>query len=226
MARILIVDDEPQIIRFLSISLESQGYEVISAQTGLEGISQAGLAQPELIILDLGLPDRDGQDVLREIRGFTSVPILVLSAREAEQEKVQALDQGANDYIVKPFGVRELLARLRRHLAVAPGAEHSTYQCQGLVIDFKLRRVTLDGQSLQLSRKEYALLKALAEHSGQLLTHNQLRHMIWGRTHNEPHYLRILVGRLRQKLSDDASNPRFIETEMGVGYRLRAPDMI
>ncbi|TGG94084.1 response regulator transcription factor [Natronospirillum operosum] len=222
MARILIIDDEPQIIRFLSISLTSQGYDIVSAGSGEEGIAQAGLASPDLIILDLGLPDLDGQHVLREIRGFTRTPVIVLSVRESEQDKVTALDQGANDYVVKPFSVRELLARIRRLLESLAATRTTDRITVGeLEIDLTRHQVRLEGVPLKLSRKEFALLVKLAEHSGQLVTQSQLLKSIWGAHRAQPHYLRILVTRLRAKLGDEATQPRFIENEPGVGYRLK-----
>lgn len=220
MPRILIVDDEKQIIKFLSISLISQAYDVISAASGHDAIAQAGLAQPDLIILDLGLPDLDGQHVLRKIREFSQVPIIVLSVRNSEFDKVSALDSGANDYVVKPFGVLELLARIRRLLQSSAVDATQIFTAGALQIDYVRRHITLDGQEIRLSKKEYALLKLLSEHHGQLLTQSWLGAQIWGPAYDEQsHYLRILVARLRGRLGDDASNPRFIETEPGVGYR-------
>lgn len=221
MARILIIDDEPQIVKFLSISLGSQGYDVVSAANGHDGIAQAGLAQPDLIILDLGLPDMDGQHVLRRIREFSAVPVIMLSVRNKESDKVAALDSGANDYVVKPFGVLELLARIRRLLQSSAIGAAQTFTSNGLVIDYQNRHVSLNGTDIKLSKKEYALLRLLSEHAGQLLTQSWLGQQIWGVAYDEQsHYLRILVARLRARLGDDASNPIYIETEPGVGYRL------
>jgi len=220
MARILIVDDEPQILRFLGISLQSQAYEVITASNGQQAIAQAGLAQPDLIILDLGLPDIDGQQVLKKVREFSAVPIIVLSVRSSEAEKVRALDSGANDYVVKPFGVQELLARIRRLLQSTAINTVEVFEARGLSMDYQRRQVMLDGQEIHLSRKEYALLRLLTEHRGHLLTQAWLIRQIWGAAfEDQSHYLRILVARVRAKLGDDAGNPRFIETEPGVGYR-------
>lgn len=221
MARILIIDDEPQIVKFLGISLGSQGYDVVSASTGHDGIAQAGLAQPDLIVLDLGLPDLDGQYVLRRIREFSAVPVIMLSVRNKESDKVAALDSGANDYVVKPFGVLELLARIRRLLQSSAIGAAQIFQSNGLVIDYQNRHVSLNGTDIKLSKKEYALLRLLSEHAGQLLTQSWLGQQIWGVAYDEQsHYLRILVARLRARLGDDASNPIYIETEPGVGYRL------
>lgn len=220
MARILIVDDEPQILRFLGISLQSQAYEVITASNGQQAIAQAGLAQPDLIILDLGLPDIDGQQVLKKVREFSAVPIIVLSVRNSEADKVRALDSGANDYVVKPFGVQELLARIRRLLQSTAINTIEVFEARGLSMDYQRRQVMLDGQEIHLSRKEYALLRLLTEHRGHLLTQAWLIRQIWGAAfEDQSHYLRILVARVRAKLGDDAGNPRFIETEPGVGYR-------
>jgi two-component system, OmpR family, KDP operon response regulator KdpE len=220
MARILIVDDEPQIVKFLGISLGSQGYDVVSAANGHDAIAQAGLSQPDLIILDLGLPDIDGQHVLRRIREFSAVPVIVLSVRSKESDKVAALDSGANDYVVKPFGVLELLARIRRLLQSSAVSAARTFTAKGLVVDYANRQVTLNDTDIKLSKKEYALLRLLTEHAGQLLTQSWLGRQIWGVAYDEQsHYLRILIARLRARLGDDASNPIFIETEPGVGYR-------
>ncbi len=193
-ATILVIDDEPQIRKFLRISLVSQGYKVLEAGTGAEGLAQAALNKPDLLVLDLGLPDMDGQQVLREFREWATAPVLVLSVRASEGQKVEALDGGANDYVTKPFGIQEFLARVRALLRQAPAA---------------------------LTRKEYAVLAQLARHPGRVITQQQLLKDIWGPTHTEDsHYLRIVVGHLRQKLADDPTRPRFIVTEAGVGYRL------
>ncbi len=220
---ILLIDDEPQIRKFLRISLAAQGYKVIEAATGTEGLAQAALAKPDLLVLDLGLPDMDGQQVLSEVREWSQVPVLVLSVRAGEGEKVKALDSGANDYVTKPFGIQEFLARVRallRH-AQAGDAPQASVSVGPLTVDFAYRRVTLNGQDISLTRKEYAVLAQLAQHAGRVVTQQQLLKDIWGPTHTEDtHYLRVVVGHLRQKLADDPANPRFISTEAGVGYRL------
>ncbi len=220
---ILLIDDEPQIRKFLRISLVAQGYKVIEAATGTEGLAQAALAKPDLLVLDLGLPDMDGQQVLSEVREWSQVPVLVLSVRAGEGEKVKALDSGANDYVTKPFGIQEFLARVRallRH-AQAGDAPQASVSVGPLNVDFAYRRVTLDGQDINLTRKEYAVLAQLAQHIGRVVTQQQLLKDIWGPTHtDDTHYLRVVVGHLRQKLADDPANPRFISTEAGVGYRL------
>ena len=222
-ATILVIDDEPQIRKFLRISLVSQGYNVLEAATGADGLSQAALKQPDMLVLDLGLPDMDGQQVLREFREWSNVPVLVLSVRASEVQKVQALDAGANDYVTKPFGIQEFLARVRALLRQAPAGEtqEAAIELGPLVVDLAYRRVLLDGVEVALTRKEYAVLAQLARHPGRVITQQQLLKDIWGPTHIEnSHYLRIVIGHLRQKLADDPTHPRFIATEAGVGYRL------
>ncbi|NBA97327.1 response regulator [Pseudomonas sp. R5(2019)] len=222
-ATILVIDDEPQIRKFLRISLVSQGYKVIEAATGSEGLAQAALARPDLLVLDLGLPDMDGQHVLQQVREWSQLPVLVLSVRASEAQKVQALDGGANDYVTKPFGIQEFLARVRALLRQAPQgqAQPALFSLGGLTIDLALRRVTLGGSEVALTRKEYAVLSQLALYPGRVITQQHLLKDIWGPTHlHDTHYLRIVIGHLRQKLQDDPAAPRFILTEPGVGYRL------
>ena len=226
-ATVLVIDDEPQIRKFLRISLGSQGYKVLEAGTGAEGLSQAALGRPELVVLDLGLPDMDGQQVLRELREWSQVPVLVLSVRASEVQKVEALDGGANDYVTKPFGIQEFLARVRALLRQVPQAvaEESAPRFGPLTVDLAYRRVILAGEEVALTRKEYALLAQLARHPGRVITQQQLLKDIWGPTHVEDsHYLRIVVAHVRQKLGDDPTAPRFIVTEPGVGYRLIGPE--
>lgn len=223
-ATILVIDDEAQIRKFLRISLNAQGYKVLEAGNGTEGLAQAALGKPDLLVLDLGLPDMDGQQVLRELREWSAVPVLVLSVRASEGEKVLALDGGANDYVSKPFGIQEFLARVRVLLRQAGNGEpqEAVVSSGGLKVDFAYRRVTLDGTEVSLTRKEYAVLAQLARHLGRVVTQQQLLKDIWGPSHVEDsHYLRVVVGHLRQKLGDDPAAPRFIVTEAGVGYRLR-----
>ncbi|MGS1076706.1 response regulator [Pseudoxanthomonas beigongshangi] len=221
--RILVVDDEPQIRKFLDISLRAQGYRVLLAEDGASGL--AALASPgaDLVILDIGLPDRDGHEVLREIRGFSQVPVIMLTVRAGEQEKVAALDAGANDYVTKPFGVQELMARIRGLLRIHASATAEApvvFDDGHLHVDLVRREVSLDGEPLALSRKEFALLSLLLRHAGRVVTQPQLLRELWGPTHQQDtHYLRILVGKLRQKIGDDASAPRYIATEPGVGLR-------
>ncbi|MGE6388102.1 response regulator [Pseudomonas sp. NPDC078416] len=222
-ATILVIDDEPQIRKFLRISLASQGYKVLEAGTGSDGLTQAALNKPDLLVLDLGLPDMDGQEVLSQFREWSTVPVLVLSVRASEGEKVRALDAGANDYVTKPFGIQEFLARIRSLLRQAPesGQVESAVVIGPLNIDLAYRRVSLGDAEVALTRKEYAVLAQLARHPGRVITQQQLLKDIWGPTHVEDtHYLRIVVGHLRQKLGDDPAAPQYIVTEAGVGYRL------
>ena len=222
-ARLLVIDDESQIRRFLEISLRAQGYLVMEASNAEEGLALLATHGADAVILDIGLPDRDGHYVLRAIREWSRIPILMLSVRANEEEKVKALDAGANDYVTKPFGVQELMARIRLLLRTAHAnatPQSSIFNDGHLLIDLSQRRVELDGHSLALSRKEYALLAYLVRHAGRLITQTQLLNELWGPTHEEDtHYLRILVGKLRQKLADHAAAPRYIITEPGVGLR-------
>lgn len=223
--KILVIDDEPQILRFLRISLRSEGYDVLDAADGTTGLRLAAMESPDVIVLDLGLPDMDGLTVLQELRQWSRTPVLVLSVRSSEQEKVRALDLGANDYVTKPFGIKEFMARLRvliRDRAQgAPGEIVQAFSSGGLSIDFARRIVMLDGEPVHLSRKEYALLGLLARHADHVVTQQYLLNEVWGPTHSgDSHYLRIIIARLRQKLGDDPTLPRFIQTEQGVGYRL------
>lgn len=221
---ILVIDDEAQIRKFLRISLSAHGYRVLEAGNGSDGLAQSALERPDLVVLDLGLPDMDGQQVLSELREWSQVPVLVLSVRASEGEKVKALDGGANDYVTKPFGIQEFLARVRALLRQGNGGEpqEASAQSGSLQVDFAYRRVTLEGAEVALTRKEYAVLAMLARHLGRVVTQQQLLKDIWGPTHVEDsHYLRVVVGHLRQKLGDDPAAPRFVLTEQGVGYRLR-----
>jgi len=221
--RILVVDDEPQIRKFLRISLTAQGYEVLEAPRGEDGISQCATSQPSLVILDLGLPDLDGQEVIGRIREWSDVPIIVLSVRTKDQEKVSALDSGANDYVTKPFSIEELLARVRAALrARLDGATQAAELMVGeLLVDVPRHKVSVAGQDVKLTRKEFDLLRMLAQNAGRIVTHRQILREVWGPGHEDDvHYLRIYIGHLRQKLGDDSANPKFIESEPGVGYRL------
>ncbi|WP_133501450.1 response regulator [Cognatilysobacter terrigena] len=221
-ARTLVIDDEPQIRRFLDISLRAQGYVVLAAATADDGLAQLATDGADVVILDLGLPDRDGVEVLRDLRQWSSVPVLVLTARGDEDEKVKLLDAGANDYVTKPFGIRELMARLRalRRMQATADDEPAVYDDGELRIDPVRREVLRGGVALSLTRKEYALLTLLVRHAGRVVTQPQLLREVWGPTHQgDTHYLRILVGKLRQKLGDDAAHPRWIATEPGVGLR-------
>lgn len=226
--RILIIDDEPQIQKFLRISLGSQNYDVITADNGREGIAQAVLSRPDLVILDLGLPDMDGKRVLQEILAEASLPVIVLSVRSSEAEKVSCLNTGAIDYVVKPFSVNELLARVRRILALAithKREDAPLFDDDNLVIDETGHRVTLAGETLSLTRKEWSVLLRLVRAGGNLVTQGSLMMSVWGPTHTEDtHYLRNVIQKLRQKLGDSAANPHYIETEPGIGYRFITSD--
>jgi two-component system, OmpR family, KDP operon response regulator KdpE len=225
LPRVLVIDDEPQIRRFLDIGLRAEGYEVLLAATGAEGLALAATQSPDLVILDLGLPDMEGHAVLAELRQWSQLPVLMLSVRNAESEKVNALDQGANDYMTKPFGIQELMARLRALLRNRPGEpEHPPRYDDGhLAVDLARREVSLDGAPLALTRKEYAVLALLLQHAGRVVTQQQLLREVWGPTHtSDSQYLRIVIGKLRQKLGDDPANPRWLKTEPGVGHRFIA----
>lgn len=223
LERVLIVEDDPPIRRFLRVAFEAHGFEVVEAPTGKEGVDKAATTTPDLVVLDLGLPDIDGKEVVRRVREWSETPILILSVREAEDEKVAALDSGANDYVVKPFGIAELLARVRALLRVARGVASapSAEIVQGdLRIDLARHEVTLAGAPVKLTRKEFDLLALLARHAGRIITHKQLLHDIWGPAHeHDVQYLRVFIGRLRTKLRDDPAAPRFLLNEPGVGYR-------
>jgi two-component system, OmpR family, KDP operon response regulator KdpE len=220
-ARILVADDEVQIRRFLGISLRAQGYAVSEAGTAAQALEGVVAGQAELLVLDLGLPDLDGIEVLRQLRAWSQVPVIVLSARAGEGEKVRALDAGANDYVTKPFGVQELSARIRGLLRqVRAGDAQAAFDDGDLCIDLGKRRVMRGGGTVALSRKEWALLALLMRHAGRVVTQPQLLRELWGPTHQEDlHYLRILAAKLRAKLGDDAAAPRYIQTEPGVGLR-------
>lgn len=221
IVKILIVDDEPQIRRFLGISLRTQGYLVLEAATGRDALETVASRSVDLVILDLGLPDLDGLDVLIALRAFSAVPVLVLSVRSSESEKVALLDAGANDYVSKPFGVQELSARLRALLRQRPDADADTVFDDGqLRVDLGLRQAWRGTELIALSRKEWALLAMLMQHGGRVVTQTHLLRDLWGPTHTEDtHYLRILAAKLRAKLGDDAANPSYIGTEPGVGLR-------
>lgn len=221
-AKVLIIDDEPQIRKFLRISLGAQGYEVIEAENGKSGIEKCALETPHLVILDLGLPDLDGQEVLAKIREWSEVPIIVLSVRANEEEKVTALDRGANDYVTKPFGIAELIARVRVILRSRKSEDLTSREIVSgdLKIDLAAHRVFKGENELKLTKKEFALLTLLARNAGRIVTHQQILREIWGPAQeSETHYLRIYIGHLRQKLGDDPLNPTYIENEPGVGYR-------
>lgn len=226
-ARILVVDDEPQIRRLLRTGLGAHGYALSEAASGEEAILKTASERPDLIILDLGLPDVDGQTVIRRIREWSDTPIIVLSVRDREAEKIKALDNGADDYVTKPFGMGELLARVRATLRHRLQAEvdQPVFHSGGLVVDLARRVVSVDGQPVKLSPKEYDVLRVLVTHAGKVLTHQQLLRQVWGPGYEqETHYLRVHIGQLRQKIEQDPTQPRYIVTEPGVGYRLRDAD--
>jgi len=220
--RILVIDDEPQMHRFLQPALTAAGFEPLRADTGADGLRAIATASPDAVVLDLGLPDMDGKDLLRAARAFYSGPVLVLSARDREVEKIASLDIGADDYVQKPFGVGEFLARLRvalRHRLERIGAE-PVIEAGDLEIDLVKRMVSRGGAPVRLSPKEYELLARLAEGDGRVLTHRQLLTAIWGPAHvDDLPYLRVLVGQLRQKIEAEPASPKRILTEPGVGYR-------
>ncbi len=222
--RVLIVDDEQPIRRFLRVALTSQGYTIIEAETGQIAVSKVASEKPDLVVLDLGLPDIDGVEVTRLLREWTKIPIIVLSVRGSEKDKIDALDAGADDYLTKPFSVGELLARLRASLRrVSHPTNEPVFETGELRIDLKSRLVTLSGRETQLTPNEYNLLKILVVHAGMVLTHRQLLKEVWGPGYeNEFHMLHVNVSNLRRKIEPDPSRPQYIITEPGVGYRLKA----
>jgi len=221
---VLIVDDEPQIQRLLTVSLEANGYRALSAANGQEGLVLAAQHQPALVILDIGLPDLSGQEVLRRLREWSQAPVIVLSVRDDEKGKVLALDAGADDYVTKPFNTDELLARLRVALRHSTDKEEAAVvQMKNLVIDFATRRVTVGGREVKLTKTEYDLLRLLARHAGKVLTHRQILREVWGPGHEEDtHYLRVYIAHLREKIEQNPESPELILTELGVGYRFLA----
>ncbi len=224
--RILVVEDETPIRRFLRIALESAGMTMLEADRGRLGIERAATEAPDVVVLDLGLPDMDGRDAILAIREWSQMPILVLSVRDAETDKIAALDAGADDYVTKPFATGELLARLRALLRARrpQSVETSALRFEDIIIDFAAHTVTRGGANVGLTRKEFDVLALLARHAGRLVTHRQLLTTVWGPAHTaDTHYLRIAIGHIREKLGDPAANPRFIITDPGVGYRLLVP---
>jgi len=222
---VLVIEDDPQIRRFLRATLAAEDYQFHEALTAAEGIAQAAARQPDLVLLDLGLPDRDGIDVIREIRSWSQMPIVVLSARGQEKDKIAALDLGADDYVAKPFAVGELLARiraaLRRAAPLAPDGADTTIRFGNVEADFEKRQVTVGGQEVHLTPNEYKLFQVLIKHAGRVVTQRQLLNEVWGPQHTEQsQYLRVYVAQLRRKLEQDPARPRYLQTEPGVGYRL------
>ena len=229
ITRILVVDDEPQIRRLLRTALGAHGYAVEEARTGQQGLELAATTAPDLVILDLGLPDHDGLEVLRSLREWSRGPVFILSVREREQDKVLALDMGADDYITKPFAMGEFLARVRgalRRLSVDED-DNPVFSVGDLRVELARRRVTVEGAEVRLSPKQYRLLQILVRHAGKVVTHQQLLHDIWGNAHlRDVHYLRIFMRKLRNRIERDPAQPRYLLTELGVGYRMRSPDQM
>jgi len=224
---VLVIDDEPQIRRFLRAGFELDGFLVLEAGNAGEGLKAATLRSPDLILLDLGLPDMDGGEVLERLRAWSDVPVIVLSVRTDEDQKVRVLENGADDYVVKPFGMAELLARaraaMRRHVRRSVG--EPVVRSGPLAIDLVTRHVSLNGNRISLTRKEYRLLQVLGQHAGNVVTHQQLLKEIWGAGHvHFTQYLRILVRKLRHKIEADPAKPCIVVTELGVGYRLAQPE--
>ncbi len=229
MARILVVDDEVAIVRALATGLRARGHDVLLARTGEEGLSQAALGSPDVVVLDLGVPDLDGIEVCRRLRAWSDVPVIVLSAHGSEPRKVQALDEGADDFITKPFGMAELEARLRvalRHRdRWSAVAEEPVIEVGPLQVDLARRTVQVDGRTVQLTAREFDFLAFLARHAGKVVTHRMLLGEVWGPEYGEEtHYLRVYASHLRKKLEDDPARPRLLLTSPGVGYQLVAPD--
>ena len=220
----LLIEDEPQICRFLRAALETEGWSVHEAHTSRQGLVEAGTRHPDLVIADLGLPDGDGVDMIRDLRTWSATPVIVLSARTDEADKVRALDAGADDYLVKPFGVPELLARVRANLRRAQsrqGGDQSVVNFGAVRVDLGARLVALRGQEVHLTPTEYRLLSVLIANAGRVMTQRQLLREVWGPSHvDHGHYLRVYMGHLRHKLEDDPARPLHLKTEAGVGYRL------
>lgn len=223
--RILVIDDEVAIRRLLHHSLSGEAYELIEASSGAEGLHLLATKNPDLLLLDLGLPDTDGLDVLKQLRDWSEVPVVVLSARDQEQQKVAALDAGADDYLTKPFGVEELLARIRVGLRRSTRKDEPaspTFSTGGVEVDFLARVVRREGVEVHLTPNEFKLLTILIKHAGRVVTHKQLLREVWGPAYeHENHYLRVYMGQLRHKLEKDPSQPQLLTTESGVGYRLQ-----
>jgi two-component system KDP operon response regulator KdpE len=224
-ATILLIEDEPEIRRFLRTTLPAHGFRLYEAVTGRDGLTEAQARNPDLILLDLGLPDLEGSEVIRQVRKWTATPIIVLSARDQEQVKVAALDLGADDYVTKPFGVNELLARMRaalRHASQSADAPETVFMLGDLRVDLGRRQVFASGKEIHLTPIEYKLLTTLIRHAGKVLTHRQLLKDVWGPLHvEEGQYLRVYMRQLRNKLEHNPAQPRYFVTELGVGYRLR-----
>lgn len=229
-ATIVLIEDEPEIRRFLKTTLPSHGFRIYEATTGQRGLIEVKTRNPDLILLDLGLPDLDGMEVIRQVRDCAPTPIIVLSAREQEQQKVAALDLGADDYVTKPFGINELLARIRtalRHAARPDGADaNSSFSFGDVRVELGRRQVFVAQKEIHLTPIEYKLLATLVRHAGKVVTHRQLLKEVWGPLHvEEGHYLRVYMRQLRNKLETSPANPKYLVTELGVGYRLRTENL-
>ncbi len=220
----IVVDDEVQIRRLLRIMLEGHGYRVLEAATGHEGLTEVATRRPDVVLLDLGLPDIDGVAVLKRLREWSTVPVIVLSVREREEDKIAALDNGADDYVCKPFAAGELLARLRTALRHRPATgDVPTFRFDTIEIDLAARQVRRDGHEVRLTATEYALLRLLVQHAGRVVTHRQLLRTVWGPTYeSQTHYLRVYMAHLREKLEKDPAHPVLFLTEPGIGYRMTA----
>jgi two-component system KDP operon response regulator KdpE len=223
---VVLIEDEPQIRRFLRATLTGQGYRLFEAGTGADGLVEVASRQPDVVIVDLGLPDLDGLEVIRRLREWSKVPVIVLSARGQERDKVSALDAGADDYVSKPFSAGELLARLRvalRHAAGAAHEESAAFTVGELQVDLLRRHVTIGGAEVRLTPIEYKLLTTLVKHAGKVVTHQQLLRDVWGPSHDDQsHYVRVYMAHLRHKIEAEPARPRYLLTEPGVGYRLAA----
>jgi two-component system KDP operon response regulator KdpE len=228
-AKVLVVDDEPQIRRFLRLGLEGHGYAVLEAASGEAALRAAVSGQPDLVVLDLGLPDREGFEVLGALREWSRVPVFILSVRGREREKVRAFELGADDYVVKPFGMPELLARIKAALRRRVEAEspQPLFRAGALEVDLARRIVRVEDAEVRLSPKQYRLLQVLVANAGKVVTHRQLLGEVWGAAHRDDvQYLRVFVRKLRTRIEADPARPRYLLTELGVGYRLRAPDQL
>jgi two-component system KDP operon response regulator KdpE len=228
-ATILLIEDERQMRRFLRVALQSESYGVVEAETAADGLSQAAMRNPDIVILDLGLPDMDGLEVIKKLREWSAVPIIIISARDQEGDKIKALDEGADDYLTKPFGVGELLARVRvalRHAAPKnKDQREAVFVAEDLKIDFLKRQVFIGSQEIHLTPIEYRLLTTLVKNAGRVMTHRQILKEVWGPPYIEQtHYLRVFMNQLRKKIEADSTRPRFLLNEPGVGYRFK-PDL-
>lgn len=221
--KIVIIDDEPQIRRLLKMSLQAYDYKIYEAEAGREGLLLAASVRPDLLLVDLGLPDMDGKDVVRELREWSKVPIIILTAREQEQEKIMALDLGADDYVTKPFSMGELMARMRVCLRRSSAGEQEEPElvCGGIRMQLLQHSVTVDGREVKLTPTEFDLLKVMLRYAGRVLTHKQLLKAVWGSEYDDDlHYIRIYMRQLRRKIEQDPAQPRYLITEAGIGYRL------